>query len=89
MKRVERWLEQSSTIRFFLCSVPFTKARGVEVAANIAAVNKAPMRECRNLGQRVESVNTYWMLRGLPARAMDGIRCTPEAAQAVGEVLAQ
>ncbi|KAG0431562.1 hypothetical protein HPB47_021680 [Ixodes persulcatus] len=88
MERVERWLEESPTSRFCVCSVPFTKTRGVEVAANTAAVNKALMRECRNLGQRVEFVNTYWMLRDLPARAMDGIPCMPEAAKAVGELLA-
>ncbi|KAG0428624.1 hypothetical protein HPB47_024411 [Ixodes persulcatus] len=75
MERVERWLEQSPTSRFCVCSVPFTKARGVEVAANITL-----MQECRNLGERVEFVNTYWMLRDLPARAMDGIHYTPEAA---------
>ncbi|CAN7943381.1 unnamed protein product [Ixodes pacificus] len=84
-----RWLDQSESCRVCICSVPFTKAKDPEVAANIAALNKALKQECSNLGQRVTFINSYWMLRDLPLRAMNGDHYTPEAAQAFGQSLAQ
>ncbi|CAN7941474.1 unnamed protein product [Ixodes pacificus] len=84
-----RWFDQSESCRVCICSVPFTKARGPEVAANIAALNKALKQECSNLGQRVTFINSYWMLRDLPLRAMNGDHYTPEAAQAFRQSLAQ
>lgn len=82
-----RCLEKSPKCRIIISSVPFTNARGQETATNTAALNKALMRGCRDL-KGAEFINTYWMLRDLPVKAMDGTHYW-QAAQAVGEKLAQ
>ncbi|KAM7294711.1 hypothetical protein ISCGN_024217 [Ixodes scapularis] len=52
------------------------------------ALNKALMRVCRDL-EEAEFINTSWMFCDLRAKAMDGIHCSPLAAQAVSKLLAQ